>query len=140
MNFCSESSSSMWVSLRSPEGHIANDIRNSHLSWSQDFSQELKNLSIEYPANPTIACLNINSIRNKFNDLQELVKGNTDGVMTAETRTDAYFTTSQFLLEKYHQSFRLDINSKSGSTLVFVKSSVPWRKLKCDILSKSTDC
>ena len=70
----------MWVSLRSPEGHIGNDIRNSHLSWSQDFFQELKNLSIEYPANPTIGCLNINSIRNKFNDLQELVKGNTDGL------------------------------------------------------------
>ena len=90
------------------------------------FFSGVKHLSIEYSANPTIACLNINSIRNKFNDLQELVKGNTDGVMIAETRTDAYFTTSQFLLENYHQSFiRLDINSKSGSTLVFVKSSVP---------------
>ena len=31
---------------------VGNDIRNSHLSCSQDFSQKLKN-RLEYPANPT---------------------------------------------------------------------------------------
>ena len=48
-----------------------NDMRNSHLSCSQDLPQELKNLRIENPANPILAYLNINSIRNKFNDLQK---------------------------------------------------------------------
>ena len=57
--------------------------------------------------------------------------------MIAETRTDASFTTVQFLLENYHQPFRLDINSKSGGILVYVKSTVPSGKLKCDILLKS---
>ena len=59
--------------LRSLEGHwntsqqtIGNDIRNSHLSCSQDFCQEFKNLRIGNPANPIFAYLNINSIRNKF--------------------------------------------------------------------------
>ena len=63
----------------------------------QDFSQELKNLRIENPANPIFAYLiNINSIRNMFNDLQELIKGNIDAVMIAETKIDASFTTAQF--------------------------------------------
>ena len=106
--------------LRSLEGHwntsqktIGNDIRNSHLSCSQDFSHELKYLRIENLVNPIFAYLNINSIRNKFN-------GNTDVVMIAETKIDASFTIAQFLLDNYHQSFRLDINSKSGGILVYV--------------------
>ena len=57
--------------------------------------------------------------------------------MIAETKIDASFTTVQFLLDNYHQPFRLDINSKSGGILVYVKSSVPSRKLKCDVLLKS---
>ena len=103
----------------------------------QDFSQELKNLRIENPANPIFAYLNINSIRNKFNDLQEVIKSNIDVVMIAETKTDAPFTTAQFLLDNYHQSFRLDINSKSGGILVYLKSSFSSRKLKCYVLLKS---
>ena len=83
-----------------------NDIRNSHLSCSQDFSQELKNLRIENIANPTFAYLNINSIKTSLT--------------IVETKTDAYFITAQFLLENYHQPFRLDINSKSGGILVYL--------------------
>ena len=104
---------------------------------SQDSTQELKDLRIEDLAHPKFAYSNINSIRNKFNNLQEFIKGSIDVVMIAETRTDASFTTVQFLLENYHQPFRLDINSKSGGILVYVKSTVPSGKLKCDILLKS---
>ena len=64
-------------------------------------------------------------------------KGNIDVAMIAETKIDASFTTAQFLLNNYHQPFRLDINSKSGGILVYIKSSVPSRKLKCDVLLKS---
>ena len=52
-------------------------------------------------------------------------------------KIDASFTMTQFILENYHQSFRLDISNKSGDILVYVKSSVPSWKLKCDILLKS---
>ena len=83
------------------------------------------------------AYLSINSIRNKFNDLQEVIRGNIDVVMIPETKIDASFTTAQFLLGNYHQPFRLDINSESGGILVYVKLSVPSRKLKCDALLKS---
>ena len=57
--------------------------------------------------------------------------------MIAETKIDASFTTVQFLLDNYHQPFRLDINSKSGGILVYVKSSVLSRKMKYDVLLKS---
>ena len=105
---------------------IGNDIRNSHLSYSQDFYQELKNRRIENPANPIIAYPNINSIKNKFDDLQELIKSNIDVAMIRETKIDVSYTTTQFLLDNYHQLFRLDINSKAGDILVYVKSSVSF--------------
>ena len=57
--------------------------------------------------------------------------------MTAENKIDASFTAAQFLLDKYHQPFRLDITSKNGGIFVYVKSSVPSRKVKCDVLLKS---
>ena len=80
--------------------------------------------------------LNINSIRNKFNNLQELIKDNIDVAMIAEAKTDASYQVIQFLLENYHQSFRLDINSKVEGIFAYVKSSVPSRQLKCDTLLK----
>ena len=99
--------------------------------------QELKNLLIDNPTNPMFAYLNINSITNKFNDLQEVIKGDIDVATIAQTKIDASFKKAQFLLGNYRQPFRLDINSKSGDILVYVKSSVLSRKLKCDVLSKS---
>ena len=57
--------------------------------------------------------------------------------MIAETKIDVSFTTAQFLPGNYHQSSRLDINSKSEGILVYVISSVSSRKLKCDVLLKS---
>ena len=112
---------------------IGIDTRNCHLLISQNFSQELRNLSKKNPTNPTCAYPNINSIKNKSNDLQELIKDSIDVVMIAKTITDASYPTTWFLIENYHQSFKLDIINKSGS-IVYVKSSVPSWHLKCDTL------
>ena len=57
--------------------------------------------------------------------------------MIAETKIDTSFTTAKFLLDNYHPPFRLDINSKSGSILVYFKSTVPSRKLKYNVMLKS---
>ena len=77
----------------------------SHVLLETAISHELKKLRIEKPANPILTYLNINSIKNKFNDLQELIEGNIAVVMIAETKFDASFTTVQFLLDHYHQPF-----------------------------------
>ena len=100
-------------------------------------SHELKNLRIENPANLIFDYLNTNSIRNKLTNLQELIKRNIGVVIIAETKIHTTFTTAQFLLNNYQQLFRLYINNKDGGILLYVKSSVPSRKLKCDVLLKS---
>ena len=49
----------------------------------------------------------------------------------AKTKLDGSFPTAQFKIKGYYSLFRLDITSKSGGLLVYIKSSVPSRKLLC---------
>ena len=81
------------------------------------------------PSNLNFCYLNINSVRNKFTDLQTIINKNADIVSIAETKLDASFPSAQFTLEGYHTPYRLDINNKSGGILVYVKSSIPSRCL-----------
>ena len=81
------------------------------------------------PSNLNFCYLNINSVRNKFTDLQTIINRNVDIVLIAETKLDASFSSAQFTLEGYHTPYRLDINNKSGGILVYVKSSIRSRCL-----------
>ena len=60
-----------------------------------------------------------------------------DVVSTAETKIDASFPSAQFVFEGYHWPYRLDISSTSGVILVYVKSSIPSRRLSCENLCNS---
>ena len=77
------------------------------------------------PSNLNFCYLNINSVRNKFTDLQTIINGNVDIVSIAETKLDDSFPSTQFTLEGYHTPYRLEVNNKSGGILVYVKPSIP---------------
>ena len=46
--------------------------------------------------------LNINSIRNKFENLKEVVSNHVDVPVITETNIDKSFTTGQFIIEGFH--------------------------------------
>lgn len=46
-----------------------------------------------------IGHININSVRNKFDRLTSMIKGNTDILMISETKLDSSFTNAQFVIE-----------------------------------------
>ena len=73
------------------------------------------------PSNLNFCYLNINSVRNKFTDLQTIIQ---DIVSIVETKLDTSFPSAQFTLEEYHTPYCIDINNKNGGILVYVKSSV----------------
>ena len=77
------------------------------------------------PSNLNFCYLDINSVTNKFTDLQIIINGNVDIVSIAETKLDVSFPFAQFTLEGYHTPYHLHINNKSGGILVYVKSSIP---------------
>ena len=104
---------------------------------SNDIDQVLINVRSTNPSNINFYYLNINSVRNKFTDFQEIINGNVDVVSIAETKIDASFPSAQFVLEGYHSPYRLDVSSRSGGILVYVKSSIPSRRLSCENLCNS---
>ena len=97
----------------------------------------LSNLQGPNPSNLNFCSLNINSVTNKVTDFQEIMNGNVDIVSIAETKIGASFPSAQFVFEQYHLPYRLDISSKSGGILLYVKSSISSCRLSCENLSDS---
>ena len=54
-----------------------------------------------------------------------------------ETKLDGSFPTAQFEIKGYDSPFRFDITNKNGGLLVYIKSSIPSRKLSCDDICNS---
>ena len=75
--------------------------------------------------NIIIGHLNINSLRNKFHDLAELMKGNLDILVVTETKLDHTFPEKQFLIPGYKKPFRADRNKDGGGVMVFVREDIP---------------
>ena len=75
------------------------------------------------------AYLNINSKKNKFKNLCNLLADKFDIFTIAETKLDGSFPTNQFLIKGFHQLFRLDISRNSGGLLIYIKSSLPAKFL-----------
>ena len=62
--------------------------------------------------------LHINSIRNKFENLKEVIGNHVDILVIAETKIDKSFPTAQFVIEGFHKPLRVDISDKSGGLLL----------------------
>ena len=113
------------------------DNTNHRLKKGNAIDQVLSDLRRTNPVNLNFCYLDINSVRNKFTDFQEIINGNVDVVSIAETKINALFPSTQFVLEGYHSPYRLDISSRSGGILVYVKFSIPSRHLSCKNLCDS---
>ena len=94
------------------------------LTGSNDESKTLEtgsDIAIEltkYRANNmnkiVLATLNINSIRNKFTSLAEIVSNNIDILVIQETKLDATFPEGQFLIPGFKKPFRRDRDKHGG--------------------------
>ena len=96
----------------------------------------LSNLRSKNPKNIIFSYINTNSIRNKFENLCDIVGNNVDVLSIAETKLDSSFLNAQFLLPGFHVPVRVDINHRSGGLLVYIKASLPSKiltKLKLPI-------
>ena len=85
----------------------------------------LGNLRSKNPKNIIFSYININSIRNKFENLCDILGNNVDVLSIAETKLDSSFPNAQFLLPDFHEPLRLDINHGSGGLLVYIKALLP---------------
>ena len=105
-----------------------------------DAKSALKKLRLNNIGRLTIGYLNINSIRNKFDALKEIVSQNLDILMVAETKIDDPFPREKFHFEGYADPLRLDRNCEGGGLLVYVKSDITTRQLKSFKFEIDVEC
>ena len=80
-----------------------------------------------------IGHLNVNSLRNKFEMLEELIKDKIDIFLISEAKLDISFPIGQFLIKSYSAPLRLDRNQNGGGLLLYEREGIP-----CNILKEYT--
>ena len=90
----------------------------------------LYNLRAFYPKNIILSYINVNSIRNKLDDLKFLLGKSLDIICISETKLDETFPTAQFAIEGFSKPYRLDITSNSGGLLFYVKANLPSKLIR----------
>ena len=95
------------------ESNLSNNDLNSP-------EEELHDLRLQKSRGLVCAHLNINSLRNKFDLLANIVKDKIDILMISETKLDSSFPKGQFHLYGFSEPYRLDRNGNGGRILVFI--------------------
>ena len=94
---------------------------NAFISTKSIKAKHLKNLFFGH--------LNVNSIRNKFVSIQELINRIFDIFLISETKIDDSFTNGQFKIEGY-KSFRKDRDAFGRGLFFYVNKELNCRSLE----------
>ena len=93
-----------------------------------DFEQvpqnPLKSLRTKNLNKMMIGHLNINSVRNKFQQFEHFTNGYVDVMLLSETKIDDSFTNAQFKMSGFHVPFRKDRNKHGGGLLMYVNDEI----------------
>ena len=81
---------------------VSEDESNVYNDYTPDPKQIFKNIRDSNFNKLTFGHLNINSLRNKFDQLTELVKGFIDILLIFESKLDDSFPEGQFIIDGYH--------------------------------------
>ena len=77
------------------------------------------------------AHLNINSLRNKFDQLKGMILGFIDILVITETKLNDSFPNSQFFIQGYSKPYRLDRKENNGGgVLIYIRGDIPSKLLK----------
>ena len=90
----------------------------------------LKKLKLKNINRLIIGHLNINSLRNKFEDLKMLCKDNIDILVLTETKLDESFPTAQFIIDGFVKPFRLDRDGLGGGIFIYIKDHIPCKEIE----------
>ena len=90
-----------------------------------DFITKLNNFRAEHCKNLIVGHLNINSLRNKFTAVQDVLsRGLIDIFALCETKLDDSFPSSQFSVCNF-KCYRNDRDSHGGGVMMYVRSDIP---------------
>ena len=64
--------------------------------------------------------------------MQEVIGNNIDVLLISETKLDASFPSSQFILDGFTPLYRLDITQHGGGIMLFIRKDIPSKLLNAD--------
>ena len=80
-----------------------------------------------------IGHLNINSIRYKFECLEDIIINNVDILLISETKLNDIFPNGQSLMNSFHPPFRKDRTDKGRGggcfVVIYIQEDVPCREI-----------
>ena len=117
--------SNIYESINAKASNVENDDESSEASSCAI----LKDLRLKNNNRIIFAHLNINSIRNKFHKITDLIKGRIDIFLISETKIDNTFPTSQFRIPGFSSPYRLDRSEHGGGILLYVREDILSKQL-----------
>ena len=100
----------------------------------------LKAFKLKYINNVIIAHLNINSVRNKFELLVDIIKNNIDILLISETKLDESFPSSAFCIPGFSLPYRRDRSINGGGILIYVRNDIPSKILNAFPIPNDIEC
>ena len=97
---------------------------NSHFH-NASFSNELIVLHRKLFSKSIIAYVNINSLRNEFEFLVDIVRIYVDILLISETKLNKGFPMDQFKIHGFNAPFRLDCDINGGDIMLYVREHTP---------------
>ena len=101
---------------------------------------EISELRLRNVNRVLIGNLNINSIRNKFDQLKDTVLKYIDILILTETKLDETFLISQFLMDVFSKPYRFDRNKQRGGVMVYIRETIPSKILEKHSCPNNTEC
>ena len=100
---------------------------------------KIKEIRIGNANKVTIGNLNINSIRNRFEQIKEIVLKYIDILVVTETKLDETFLEFLFLMDGFSKPYRLDRNKNGGGIMIFIRYTVSSKILEKHIFPNDVE-
>ena len=95
----------------------------------KEIFKTLRDLRSKHPKNVFLGHLNVNSLRIKFESLNELIKDTFDIFLVTESKLDCSFPDSQFSIPGC-RIVRKDQNRNGGGILFYINEGIPFKVIK----------
>ena len=104
--------------------HRTDHLSNTISYEDKDVYSRLKEIRLRNSNRIVIAHLNINSLRNKFDMLSDLIYGNIDILLLTETKLDSSFPSLNFQLNGFKNPFRRDRSIHGGGIILYIREDI----------------
>ena len=109
---------------------IPNATLNNRIDCIDPVLSELKVLRAKNVKNIIIAHINVNSIKHKFEYINEIMsEGLVDILCITETKLDNSYSDALFSCKNF-KCYRKDKTSKSGGLMIYIRSDIPHNRLE----------